>query len=47
MDRTLPSLDYNLRAEYLLTYDAEDASGNTAETVKYSMTFVDKSIKSE
>jgi hypothetical protein len=35
-------INYNLRGEYLLTYGAEDTSGNRAEEVQFAMIMADR-----
>ena len=39
--KILPKLDYNIRGEYTLVYDAHDSSGNKAQTLLFHMFFVD------
>ena len=42
VEETLADIDYALRGEYTLRYEAEDASGNKAENVLFAMVMLGK-----
>jgi hypothetical protein len=39
---SVPDVNYNMRGEYVLRYDAEDSSGNKAENLVFAMVLIGK-----